>query len=314
LGGGMSAQFVLEYDLVNLGNGGNGTDTALAQTTNTNARTESFGARYSYVGISSKDTGTLRIGRQEPPIHGAFTNGLAGSVNNMVGSIYSGGTTNANVISAGGLRGYDTFVDQAITYLTPNIKGLEAQAQYSGNSYSASATTANAGFAQTGLGIRYSGVKNLVVAAAWQQDTAVVASTSNAKRTVSALSANYDFGMARVFGLGTWHKTINQHNSSVPRDQAAYEVGVRAPVTKQVEIWGSTYMGDKKENTNSATLAATTTGSADLTGFQLGTQYNFSKRTTAYAIYGNQKIKGKNAAVNTEISSTGYAIGLRHTF
>jgi predicted porin len=313
LGGGMTAQFVLEYDLINIGNGANGTDTAVNQTSNTNGRTESLGARYSWIGIGDKALGALRIGRQESSMHGAFTNGLAGQANNMQGSIYSSGSSNANVISAA-VRPYDVFVDQAITYVAPSMNGLDIQVQYSQNAYSAGNTTASSGFAQAGASIRYSGIKNLVVAYGFQQDNNVVAGTTNAKRSVNALTANYDFGVARVFGLGSWHKTTNQATSAISRDQAAYEVGVRAPVSKQVEIWGSTFMGDKKESTNSATLAATTTGPADLSGFQLGTQYNFSKRTTAYAIYGTQKVKGKNQATNTEISSTGYAIGLRHTF
>jgi predicted porin len=312
LGGGQTAQFVLEYDLVNIGNGANGTDTANNQTSNTNARTEGFGARYSWIGIGDKALGALRIGRQESSMHGAFTNGLAGQANNMQGSIYSSGTT-PNTISAS-VRPYDVFVDQAITYVAPSMNGLDIQVQYSQNAYSAGATTASSGFAQAGASIRYSGVKNLVVAYGFQQDNAVVASTSNVKRSVNALTANYDFGVARVFGLGSWHKTTNQATAAITREQAAYEVGVRAPMGKQIEIWGSTFMGDKKESTNSATLTATTTGPADLSGFQLGTQYNFSKRTTAYAIYGTQKVKGKNQATNTEISSTGYAIGLRHTF
>jgi len=313
LGGGKTAQFVLEYDLINIGNGANGTDTAVNQTSNTNARTESLGARYSWIGIGDKALGALRIGRQESSMHGAFTNGLAGQANNMQGSIYSSGSSNANVISAA-VRPYDVFVDQAITYVAPSMNGLDIQVQYSQNAYSAAATTASSGFAQAGASIRYSGVKNLVVAYGFQQDNAVVASTSNSKRTVNAITANYNLGVARVFGLGSWHKTSNLATSATTRDQTAYEVGVRAPVGKQVEIWGSTFMGDKKESTNGATLTSTTTGPADLSGFQLGTQYNFSKRTTAYAIYGTQKVKGKNQATNTEISSTGYAIGLRHTF
>jgi len=313
LGGGKTAQFVLEYDLINIGNGANGTDTAVNQTSNTNARTESLGARYSWIGIGDKALGALRIGRQESSMHGAFTNGLAGQANNMQGSIYSSGSSNANVISAA-VRPYDVFVDQAITYVAPSMNGLDIRVQYSQNAYSAGNTTASSGFAQAGASIRYSGIKNLVVAYGFQQDNAVVASTSNSKRTVNAITANYDLGVARVFGLGSWHKTSNLATSATPRDQTAYEVGVRAPVGKQVEIWGSTFMGDKKESTNGATLTTTTTGPADLSGFQLGTQYNFSKRTTAYAIYGTQKVKGKNQATNTEISSTGYAIGLRHTF
>ena len=153
-----------------------------------------------------------------------------------------------------------------------------------------------------------------MVAYGFQQDNNVFAGITDAKRVVNAITANYDFGVARVFGLGSWHKNTNQATGLTTRDQSAYEAGVRAPVGKQVEIWASTFMGNKKESSDGTTLNATTTGNADLSGFQFGTQYNLSKRTTAYAIYGTQKIKGKDAAVDTQISSTGYAIGLRHTF
>jgi GBP family porin len=317
LGGGKAAEFQLEYDLINIGNGGNGTDTGLAQSSNTNARTESFGARYSWIGITDKNMGALRIGRQESSMHGAFVNGLAGQANNMPGSIYSSSSattsTNANVISAS-IRPYDVFVDQAITYIAPTVSGVSAQVQYSQNAYSAGSTTPNSGFQQAGASLRYTGVKNLTVALGFQQDNAVVANTSNAKRVVNALSANYNFGAVTAFGVYSTHKNTNQASGAVTRDQRATELGLRAPVGKAVEVWASSFMGTKTESTNSATLAATTTGNADLKGYQVGTQYNFSKRTTAYAIYGTQEIKGKEAAANTKIASSGYALGLRHTF
>lgn len=313
LGGGKSAQFVLEYDLVNIGNGGNGTDTSLAQSSNTNARTEGFGARYSWIGITDKNLGALRIGRQESPMHGAFINGLAGRGNNIPGSIYSGGSTNANVISAG-IRPYEIFVDQAITYVAPTVSGFGAQVQYSQNSYSANSTTASAGFQQAGASVSYTGIKNLSVTLGFQQDNAVVANTSNAKRVVNALSANYNFGPVTAFGVYSTHKNTSLATGAVTRDQQATELGLRAPISKAVEAWASAFMGTKTESTNSATLTTTTTGNADLQGYQVGTQYNFSNRTTAYAIYGTQKVTGKGAASNTQISSTGYALGLRHMF
>jgi len=314
LGGGMRAEFQLEYGLSNIGNGGNGTDIALAQTSNTNARTEGFGARQSWIGIADKNLGALRIGRQESSMHGAFQNGLAGQGNNMPGSIYSAGATNGGVISAA-VRPYTVFVDQAVTYIAPTVfNSVNAQVQYSQNAHSAGDTVASAGLRQFGTSIRYSGVKNLTVALGYQQDNAVVASTSNTKQVSQALTANYNFGPVRAFALVSNFKITDLSTGATTRNQTAYELGLRAPVTKAVEVWGSTFIGDKKMNANSATLSATTDGRADLSGFQLGTQYNFSKRTTAYAIYGSQAVKGKHAAVNTKIASSSYAVGLRHMF
>jgi predicted porin len=273
LGGGKSAQFVLEYDLINIGNGGNGTDTGLAQSSNTNGRTEGFGARYSWIGLTDKNLGALRIGRQESSMHGAFTNGLAGQANNMTGSVYSSSSattsTNANVISAA-VRPYDVFVDQAITYVAPTMSGFSAQVQYSQNAYSAGSTTPSAGFQQAGASIRYTGVKNLTVAYGFQQDNAVVANTSNAKRVVNALSANYDFGPVTAFGVYSTHENTNLSSGAVTRDQKATELGLRAPISKAMEVWASTFMGTKTESTNSATLTATTTGNANLKGIPQG--------------------------------------------
>jgi predicted porin len=81
-----------------------------------------------------------------------------------------------------------------------------------------------------------------------------------------------------------------------------------------VNVWASTFTGNKKMDADGATLSSLYLGRADLKGFQVGTTYALSKRTTAYAIYGTQDIKGTSAASGTKISSEGYALGLRHTF
>ena len=148
LGGGMSAQFVLEYDLINIGNGANGTETYANQPgTSTNARSEGFGARYSWIGISDKAMGGLRIGRQEASIHSAYGVGAAGFQNNMPGTLYFAGTSTNAANSAFGpngssasVRPYDVFLNQALTYVSPTISGFSGQVQYSDNAYDTNTT------------------------------------------------------------------------------------------------------------------------------------------------------------------------------
>lgn len=331
LGKGLSAQFVLEYDLINVGMGGTGADSNVANTTTNGAATGTgFGARYAYVGLSDKAMGTLRLGRQEQAVFTVLAGmGLAGAANNMTGSIYSAGA--ATSTNAASVRPVTVFLNQAITYLSPTISGVQVTAQYSSNASEANSTTRSAGVRESGANITYTGVKNLelgygiaiqdfqinaVALVAGNDATGVTGSpavaASNGKTTQQAVVANYNFGVVRPFFNYTSVKTTS--SSAVTRDQGAYELGVRAPVTPMINVWASTFMGTKKEATNSATLLATTTGNADLRGWQLGSTYAFSKRTTAYAIYGTQNIKGKDAAVNTKIESTGYTVGLRHTF
>jgi len=340
LGGGMSAQFVLEYDLINIGNGGNGTETAAAQPgTSTNARSEGFGARYSWIGISDKGMGGLRIGRQEASIHSAYGVGAAGFQNNMPGTLYFSGTASNTAGTAFGpnnsqasLRPYDVFLNQALTYVSPTISGFSGQVQYSENAYDTN-SAAQQGAKQFGANITFTGVKNLTVALATQISGVVMISDlaagtvngltplntasvnpANTKTTSNVLAANYNFGPVQAFAVGTQLKLQNQSSGAVTRDQTAYEFGLRAPVSKTVSLFASGFMGNKKMNSNVSTLSATTSGRADLSGYQVGAMYNFSKRTTAYAIYGSQDIKGKEAATGAKITNDAYAVGMRHTF
>lgn len=341
LGGGKRAEFQLEYDLINIGNGGNGTENYGAQSgTSTNARSEGLGARYSWIGISDKSMGGLRIGRQEASIHSAYGVGAAGMQNNMPGTLYSAGTSTMAANSAFGpmpmntsVRPYDVFVNQALTYVLPTISGFSGQVQWSDNAYSTNSTGVT-GAKQIGANLSFTGVKNLTVAYGFQQsgvvvDTAISVGTLNGltpsnlttavavgnTKTVShVLAANYNFGPVQAFAVGSLLKITTLQNQTVTRDQSAYEIGLRAPVTSVISVFASGFTGNKKMDANNNTLTSSTSGRANLSGFQLGAMYNFSKRTTAYAIYGTQDVKGKDAATGAKLSTEGYALGLRHVF
>jgi predicted porin len=88
-----------------------------------------------------------------------------------------------------------------------------------------------------------------------------------------------------------------------------YEFGLRAPLTPVISAWASGYTGSRASDT--------TTSRASLSGYQLGLTYAFSKRTSAYGIYGTQNIKAKEVTLSTstsKVESTGMAVGIRHTF
>jgi predicted porin len=57
--------------------------------------------------------------------------------------------------------------------------------------------------------------------------------------------------------------------------------------------------------------AANPSVKTDLKGYQLGAQYSLSKRTTAYAYYGDDEAK-RTGVANADRS--GFALGIRHTF
>jgi len=324
LGGGLSAQFVLEYDLINIGTGGTGDAGAQNASGTSGASTSTsrgFGPRYSYIGLSNKALGTLRLGRQETSIHGVVAGNLAGGANNVLGSLYSGLDSVNQLTSAQSpsVRPHDVFVDNAVTFISNNMNGVTVQLQTAQNAHSASQTTPSAGTQVSGGSIGYTGVKNLNVGFGYLVSGVTTANTSNIKRTTSALGANYDFGVAKLFVVHTNNKieSLNLLTNKVLGDTKLTEVGVNAPLSKVINVFGSYFTGTRSTQSGSTSVVASNTGvssAADAKGFQLGTTYAFSKRTTAYGIYGTQEIKGKNEANGAKVDGTMFSLGLRHSF
>jgi len=325
IGGGVSAQFVLEYDLINIGTGGTGD--AGAQNANTGAAgpttstRRGFGPRYSYIGLSDKALGTLRLGRQETSIHGVVAGNLAGGANNVLGSLYSGldGVNQLLAAQTPAVRPHSVFIDNAVTIISNNMNGVTVQLQTAQNAYSASQTTPSAGVQASGGSIGYTGVKNLSVSLGYIVEGITTANSSNIKRTTSALGGNYDFGVAKLFAVHTQNKVenLNLLSSKVLGDTRLTEVGVNAPVTKVINVFGSYFTGTRSTQSGSTSVVASNTAAssaADAKGFQLGTTYAFSKRTTAYGIYGTQELKGKNEANGVKLEGTMFSLGLRHSF
>ena len=331
LGGGVSAQFVLEYHLINIGNGATGDGATQASTGGAAGQTTStgrgFGPRYSYIGLSNKAMGTLRLGRQETPIHGAIAANLAGMANNTLGSLYSGldGNYQLSASQTPAVRPHNVFVDNAITFISNNVNGVTVQLQTAQNAYSASETTNSAGVQSSGLSVAYTGVKNLRIDLGYNVEGLQVAAGGastpyNMKRVTQSLGGNYNFGPATLFVLHTDNKVDNQNllENKKLHDTRLTEIGVRAPLSNVISVWGNYFMGAR--STASATAvtlvqsATAAAGAADIKGFQLGSMYAFSKRTSAYGIYGYQELKGTGVANGAKLDGTMYALGLRHTF
>jgi predicted porin len=326
LGGGKSAQFVLEFDLINIGLGATGEGAAQASTAVSGASTSTgrgFGPRYSYIGLSDKGMGTLRLGRQENAIHGGIASNLAGGANNTLGSLYSGLDSQSQLSSTQtpAVRPHNVFYDQAVTYISPNINGVVVQLQTAQNSYSASDTTPSAGAKVSGGSISYTGVKNLRVDTGMVVELVTTANVSNLKRTTRMLGANYNFGIAQAFALHTQNKIDNLNvtaTGTVLQNTKLTEVGVKAPVTKVIDVWANYFTGNRTNDASSTTMISSTAtvalAAADIKGYQLGTTYAFSKRTTAYGIFGTQEVKGTGVANGGKLDGSMYAVGLRHTF
>jgi predicted porin len=261
--------------------------------------------------------GEVRLGRQATGIHNVSCAYAAGACNNVAGALYSAGGSVTNNSRA---RPHDVYVNRMVNYMTPNINGFTAKMQVASQAANSETNLVQAGstsYNYQGARLTYAGVKNLSVGLA-VSEIFLNGATSNVKKQVMGLGASYNFGPVQAFGMYT---TANQKRASVVQlnDQKAWELGARAPISKTIDLWAS-YLGGSSTGTGATStspLAFSTTGATgdvDISGFQLGSKYNFSKRTNIYAIGGTQARKGKGVSAASKNEVTQIALGVNHSF
>jgi len=175
------------------------------------------------------------------------------------------------------------------------------------------AVTATLGFMDnthqvTGLTDKKAG-NGFEVTAVYKQDALSVSggyrntkdNTSNLANEITTkdmiLAANYDFGMAKLYGQFA-NVTIDQQ-AAVPSEKRTYEtVGVNMPFTSSLA--GYVELGNGKHDTGAAT-------SPKYSAYAVGVHYDLSKATFAYVHVGSQK-------EDTVSKVDQYGIGLVHSF
>jgi len=284
--------------------------------------------RQSYLGLSSADLGTLRIGYQYTNVYELAT--LAGYA---LGSEGIPGADKAHLQGytiAGGTRA------NAITYISPSFSGLTVRAQFGSGSAGRDTFEQNSPNAASNLSVDKA-VRMSIMAKydagplsaglaytnnkITQSTRAVGSQTINAYGAISApataattnaaeragkllqIGASYDFGMAKV-GL-----TINDGEnggtgtSTQNSSFTGYNLSVSAPFGALVPFAS---LGKAKTKNDSTSVI-----SEDYKLSQFGARYNLSKRTTAYLMTGTTKNNAPGVAW-TKDSKT--VVGVAHSF
>jgi predicted porin len=316
LGGGLKANFVLEYDLVD-----SGSQNTADLTPSTTA--SALGARYSWVGLEDAKLGQLRLGRQESSIHSVVTAGSAGGANNVAGTIYSAGGVDTSFKSATlgadfntSVRPHQVFVNKAVTYISPVMSGVRFELQYAklNNEVSGSTTSfaddpeaieaSKTDRTVLGASLKYSAGKLALAYGHQELKLKTLAAADNDKTKADVFSGSYDLGAAKVFALhSTQKKTEFDYTNKITNT----ELGVQVPMGKTV-LFASMFDGNVKENDDGTNTKLNTQG------YQAGALYNLSKRTALYGIYGKQEVKGTGDASGFKLSTDQLSAGVRHTF
>ncbi len=143
------------------------------------------------------------------------------------------------------------------------------------------------------------------VTAAGQVAAFGVTGGSNVKDNQALVTASYDFGILKAYAGWTNRKVTSSLDSNAYAKRTAQEIGVRGYATKTIEYWGSVGNGRY-------TSYGTGTPTANITGYQVGSNYWMSKRTNLYAIYGQNGTSSTSASPAMNLSQ--YSLGIRHTF
>lgn len=337
LGGKINAIFKLEGGLANdTGNGKASNTTNQSATGGAGSLTSVGGTqglvfqRYAYVGLNG-GFGEVRLGRD-------YTNTFL----HAVGSVEPFGTngpadSSAMTLNLAASNGLATTsgASNMIGYASPSMSGavLRLQAFFGENASSATNSNDGNGYsAQVGytggpLFVSMGQQKTQGTAKAKTATTsnlttgAVTAATlaQNGDYTQSALSASYDFGMAKAVFTNVREELIGAANSgslTSTSTNTSNLIGVIVPVGA-INYKASYVMS--AQNTGVA-------GAVDNKGtlFGLGVEYAMSKRTKLYSTYStvtNEKgsaysagLAGASLTSKAEPSSTGFAVGVFHAF
>ena len=234
----------------------------------------------SVVGLSGA-FGAFHLGRDNSPMYQ-----LSYSSDTEIGGAYS-------ISDAGFFRR-----DKSINYTSPSFGGFTVQAQVGQNRTETKVNGVTvAETKDNGFGL--SGVYNngpLMAGLAYDKQKGL----SGAAETTSWLvGGTYDFGVAKLFGNSKQTRVTNigLNNDSKFND---FNLSVKAPIGAV-----SLLAGVGRNKVEQAGI------SASGTDYYVGAEYNFSKRTYAYARVGT-KDKLSNSLFSTK--NDGYSIGLKHNF
>jgi predicted porin len=131
-------------------------------------------------------------------------------------------------------------------------------------------------------------------------------------------AATYDFGILKATAQYINRKGTSDSAPTYFNKYTAQQIGVNSYVTPAIQVWASAAVGKYQPMAAfSATNVQYTPGTANLNGFQVGSNYWLSKRTNLYAIYGQMAQSNQamtSGANTTSFNYNNYGVGVRHTF
>lgn len=268
----------------------------------------------------STDSGIAKTRVGTVGLSGAFGAVTLGRRNTLIKDYENALDANDGPTAAGyiGDNGRESRRNDVITYTTPKFGGFYADVQIgfgatvkeTSAAGVVSATNDGKSGDSTSVGLSYANgpltiklatetVKNFsrkIDVAGYSLAVPAVA----ADRKNSAYGAAYDFGVAKLYYVGT---RTSQGSGAAEVKFDTDTIGVRVP------------LGDFTLNAGVGNGDAKLTSSAvkaDLSAYQLSLWYSLNKDTTIYSVYGNEKIKHPSFASDSDQKT--FTVGVRYRF
>lgn len=297
LGGGMKASFFMNQSM--------------------NSGTGALAPRDTWAAISG-GFGELRIGRYTPGFEtitsgysqGGGTSLTAGTADFMFGSAAQ--DNNAATLTSAPQAIYTEIgrggagATGHIQFTTPTMNGLSAVIGY-GKASNDNNNTANA----TGA-TQFEATLNFVsgpvsIGGGLVRANTFTEANATAERDIELMSIGASVNLdGIVLRVGHIQRTEDLNVGGTPVvDADTTSIGITIPLSGAVSAYATAFTGSDGANGTNALQR-------DMTGYQFGAQYNLSKRTNLYAIYGQNEFQGQTVATTSKI--TGTSVGLRHSF
>ena len=312
LGGGMAAGFTFETGMTPADGG----------------TLSGFNNRQAFASLSSTTLGTLSIGRQYTGMHAVVAAFSLNGANNVVGDLaYTGDvgksassatvatptTASVGTATQAATQSYTIRASNVMVYTLPASVGFTGVVGYFKNQADTTLGTNDAGYTMAAI----KSFGDLTVGAGYTSavsqvsNAANLASTTDLSVTEWTMDAKYVLGAA---SLGYQHVSRKVEDNMVLPTVAGSnslrvidQVAAAYAITPAANAFVSFGKGTVRAQEGSAERATT--------AYQLGGNYNLSKRTNLYAIYGNQKLDSAPVAgVTTTAEDKQYAFGVRHSF
>ena len=347
LGGGSSAFFTVELGLEPAS-----TTSGFKNSATTENRQSFVGLKKNGIGQFALGTQYTLVHQSVSLTDAGNTNNILGDMI-YTSATGTGGTVADNNLAVnngfGAGNSYTIRSQNALTLDTDTFAGFKGHGLVIMNNTNTTQTTLASSAGYTGgtnnqngwgLGVDYTWQK-LFVTAAMQQLNAKqaynltgLASNANAATTIAAanisifgagqasslgtnvkdnqyyVAATYDFGILKAYAQYLNRKVTAQQDTGYYAKRTGEQIGVRSFITPTIEAWAQGGLGK-------TTTFGYNNPAANLTSWQIGSNYWLSKRTNLYAIYGQVGTSNVSVINNqnpASFNASNYAIGLRHTF